>query len=143
MNKPAMSLSKHIRHATLLILTGATTLCLSGCLINDPNHNEKVRWGLAEQHAKNALHDSGWGLTSSDYERMLFWRRHTPKESGLYIVHDLQLYEYRKISEKPGPDRFVIAYDKATRKTYLRSDLRSNENLDALPKAPQTTTNAD
>lgn len=133
-----MSLSNQFRHAHLLILAGATFLCLPGCLINDPNHNEKVRWGLAEEHAMNALRDSGCRLTCSDYELMVFWRRHTPKENGLYIVHDMQLYDYIKKSEKPGPDHFVIAYDKATRKTYLRSDLRSNENLDAIPKAKQT-----
>ncbi|QDV89027.1 hypothetical protein RAS2_00880 [Phycisphaerae bacterium RAS2] len=138
-----MPLSKHICHATLLMLASGTTLFLSGCLINDPNHNEKVRWGLAEEHATNALTESGWELSCTDYELMVFWRRHTPKENGMYVVHDLQLYEYLKKSEKPGPDRFVIAYDKATRKTHLRSDLRSNENLDALPKAPQTKINPD
>ena len=105
---------------------------LSGCAINDPNRNDKIRYSMAHIHAKRALSEAGSSLTPyrPDYELMVFWRRHY--DTCTKTIHDCQLYDFLKVSPKPGPERFVIAYDKATRKTYLRADLRSDENMESL-----------
>ena len=118
---------------TLLIAVFVCFLALrSGCAINDPNRNDKMRYQMAHSHARRVLTETGSDLTpySPDYELMIFWRRHYDESTK--TVHDCQLYDFVKASPEPGPERFVIAYDKATRKTYLRADLRSNENLEAL-----------
>ena len=105
---------------------------LSGCAINDPNRNDKIRYSMAHAHAKRSLSEAGSSLTPywPDYELLTFWRRHydTPTKT----IHDYKLYDFLKVSPEPGPSRFVIAYDTATRKTYLRADLRSNENMERL-----------
>ncbi len=100
---------------------------------SDPNNNDKLRYVKAHNHAQKVLRESGSELSPypPDYDLMTFWRRHYVEET--LTIHDCQLYDFLKTSEKPGPDRFVIAYDKATRKTYLRADLRSNENIETLP----------
>ena len=104
---------------------------LSGC-IEDLSRIEKLRYSMAHVHAQKVLSDAGSSLSPyhPDYELMVFWRYYidecTPK-----TLHECKLYDFLKVSPEPGPDHFVIAYDKATRKTYLRSDLRSNENMDS------------
>jgi hypothetical protein len=120
-------------------LTGALFsfgMLTSGCSLlhmNDPNHNDKIRYSMAYGHAAKVIQEAGSELKAGhpDYDVMTFWRRHYDEEAR--ILHDCQLYDFLKVSKHPGPDRFVIAYDKATRETYLRADLRSNENLSCLP----------
>ena len=108
----------------------------TGCRINDPNYNDKMRWAMAQSHAKSVLEDSAANLESYDVEEFL--RRHYDSETK--VIHDYRLYDYLKTSPGPGPDRFVIAYDPVTRQTYLRKNLRSNENLDRLlaPNIPSS-----
>lgn len=60
-----------------------------------------------------------------------FRRGHYDAETKVF--HKYQLYDFLKTSPGPGPAHFVIAYDTATRKTCLRADLRSNQDLDRLP----------
>ena len=104
---------------------------LSGCSLNDPNRNGKVRNSMASVHAGKVLSDAGSSLKPyhPDYDLMIFGRRHYDESTT--TLHLYTLYDFLKVSPEPGPDHFVIAYDKATRKTYLRSDLRSNENMDS------------
>lgn len=126
------------RAITCLTMLYCGFALVSGCTINDPNHNEKIRYSMADIHARRVLAEAGLGEDRGKYELMVFWRRHYDEDTKL--VHVLELYDYLKTSPAPGPDRFVIAYDKATRKTYLRSDLRSNENLESLPTVERTAT---
>ena len=114
---------------TILSLIG---LLSGGCTINDPNHNDKIRYSMARIHADRVLEQINDELSSrDDYDLVTFWRRHWDSETK--VMHVYKLYDFVKTSDRPGPKRFVIAYDKVTRKTYLRSELRSNENLDSLP----------
>jgi hypothetical protein len=107
-------------------------LCVTGCALSDPNHNPKVRYAWAHQHAERVLRDAGTQLSPySDYDLMTFYRRQWDESAE--VMHKYELYDFLKICATPGPPRFVIAYDMATRKTYLRADLRSNENLERLP----------
>jgi hypothetical protein len=123
------------RTSTPIAIGAGLFVYLSGCVINDPNHNEKIRFSMARIHAERVLAESGSSLRPCppDYELMTFWRKHYDEPTR--AVHVYELYDFLKTSAQPGPDRFVIAYDKATRKTYLRADLRSNENLEILPAA--------
>lgn len=107
--------------------------CLAGCALSDPNYNPKVRYAWAHKHAERVLRDAGTQLTPywPNYELMCFYRQHWDKSTE--VMHEYELYDFLKICDRPGPPRFVIAYDMATRKTYLRAELRSNENLDRLP----------
>jgi len=115
----------------------------TGCYLGDPNHNPKVRYAMATRHAREALKDAGYDLTPGypDYDLMIFGRRHYDRETE--VLHHLVLYDFLKIADKPGPNRFVIAYDTATRETYLRPDLRSNENLERLAPAANASDPAD
>ncbi len=107
-------------------------LASGGCYASDPNRNPKMRHWMAHQHADRVLAQVGDGLSCfDDYDLMVFWRRHFDEETR--VLHDYQLYDVVKTSDRPGLKRFIIAYDTATRKTYLRSELRSNENIDSLP----------
>lgn len=116
----------------VVLMMGMT---LPGCALHktgDPNHNEKIRYQMAHAHAGELLQAAGSDLDAhDDYDLMIFFRRHN--DLVRRIVHRYELYDFLKTSPKPGPERFVIAYDDATRRTYLRSDLRSNENLESLP----------
>ena len=88
---------------------------------------------MALEHAEHVIRETGSNLRPyhPDYELMIFWRR--DYDESTKILHHYELYDLMKTSQQPGPDRFVIAYDKVTRKTYLRTDLRSNENITTLP----------
>jgi hypothetical protein len=108
---------------------------LPGCALTDPNHNEKIRWGMAQVHAGDVIKNAG--ADPRQYEQEVFTRKYYDRAT--HVVHVYELYDFMKTSPDPGPDRFVIAYDKATRKTYLRSDLRSNENLERLPVPVELT----
>ncbi len=113
-------------------LISLVVLLSGGCTTNDPNHNDKMRYAMARIHANRVLEQLSDDLSVlEDYDLETFWRKHYDQETR--VVHIYQLYDFLKISDRHGPNRFVIAYDKVTRKTYLRSDLRSNEDLDALP----------
>jgi len=101
------------------------------CTLNDPNTNEKMRFGMATQHALGVIEQANQQLTLADYDLEVFWRKHYDESTK--TTHFYELYDFAKKSANPGPDRFVIAYDRHTRNTYLRADLRSNENLDRLP----------
>ncbi|GJM25525.1 MAG: hypothetical protein DHS20C16_19400 [Phycisphaerae bacterium] len=92
-----------------------------------------MRYQMAHLHAARVLEEAGSGLRPyrPDYDLEVFWRKHYDKEAE--ILHVYQLYDFLKTSQEPGPKRFVIAYDKATRETYLRKDLRSNRNLKSVP----------
>ncbi len=93
---------------------------------------------MAHGHARKVLRKAGSDLRPyhPDYELMIFWRRFY--DESTMTIHDCQLYDFLKLSSRLGPCRFVIAYDKATRETYLRADLRSDENLEFLPQASET-----
>ena len=108
-------------------------LSATGCAINDPNRNSKVRYVMVRQHASRALKEAGYEVRPywPDYEAMQFDRFYYDKAGDSY--HNWELTDFLKITDKPGPDRFVIVYERETRKTYLRSNLRSNENLERLP----------
>ena len=126
-------MNKSMRRARLPIAVAVCLVALlSGCAINDPNRNGKLRYSMAHIHAKRALSEAGASLTPyrPDYGLMIFCRRHY--DTRTETIHDYQLYDFLKLTPKPGPNRFVIAYDDVTRKTYLRADLRSDENLDSL-----------
>jgi hypothetical protein len=117
----------------MLILLGSINSGCSLLYINDPNSNDKIRYSMAHAHAERGLREAGSKLHpySPDYDVMVFWRRHYDEKTQ--TIHDCQLYDFLKTSRQPGPDRFVIAYDMATRKTYLRTDLRSDVNIESLP----------
>lgn len=120
----------HIKY--LLIVTVTAVFAGMGCTLNDPNRIDKVRYSMAHDHAQKVLLQSGSKLNAFyDYDLMTFGRRHFDEDTR--ILHRYQLYDFVKKTDAHGPERFVIAYDYATRKTYLRSDLRSNENLTTLP----------
>ena len=107
-----------------------TTSACSLAHIGDPNHNDKIRYSMAHGHAAQVLDEQGVELDlHRDYESMTFWRRDYDEEN--HVLHDYQLYDFLKTSDRLGPERLLIAYDTATRQTYRRSNLRSNENLDA------------
>jgi hypothetical protein len=107
-------------------------LSLSGCTINDPNHNAKIRYSMAMGHAQRVLKEAGSSLEIlKDYNTLTFRRMHFDHDTR--VVHVFELYDFVKNSPGVGPEAFVIAYDKVTRKTYLRADLRTNENLETLP----------
>lgn len=100
-------------------------------MIDDPNHNDKIRYHMAMKHAEHVLRETGSKLSVfDDYELMIFLRKHFDRTTRM--VHRYQLYDFVKKADGDGPMRFVIAYNKATKKTYLRNDLRSNKNLDKL-----------
>jgi len=99
--------------------------------MNDPNHNDKIRFSMAYAHAEQVLKEQG--SSSSTYDVMVFWRRHY--DENTHVIHDCQLYDFLKTTAGPGPEHFVIAYDKATRETYLRTDLRSDQNITSLDRA--------
>lgn len=107
----------------------AILICIAGCTFDDPNANEKIRYQMAKMHAISELERVHADL--EDYDLMVFHRRHYDQESR--EVHHYELYDYLKTSSGAGPVRFVVAYDNVTRQTYLRSDLRSNSNIDRLP----------
>lgn len=107
---------------------GVCAALATGCHLNDPNHNGKMRYDMASKHARQFLRDSGSILDSSDdYELKIFYRQHYDAETR--VVHNLTLYDFVKVSEGPGPKGFVIAYDKHDRQTHLRGDLRTDKNL--------------
>src|SRR5688500_3547460 len=97
----------------MLFLLVSTNSC-SLLTINDPNENDKIRYSMAHSHAARVLQEAGSELRpySPDYEAMTFWRRYYDKQAEM--IHDYQLYDFLKVSSEPGPNRFVIAYDKAT-----------------------------
>ena len=115
-------------------LTTAVAVCLfallSGCVFSDPNLWGQARFQMAHRHAQRVV--SPYGITpyAPNYDLEIFWRKHYDAATGKH--HSYELYDFLKVSPQPGPDRFVIAYDRATRKTYLRADLRSNDNLETL-----------
>jgi hypothetical protein len=113
------------------MLAGVLPL-LVGCL-SDPNHMAGVRYLHVLEHAAKTLDESGSSLKpfKPDYQLMIFRR----EPDGLVIEGkpDLELYDFFKTTSERGPDRFVIVYDRRTRETYLRDDLRSNENLERWP----------
>ncbi len=115
-----------------IIVSMYSLVILSGCAINDPNKNDKIRYSMAHIHANRVLTEAGSNLESHypDYSMMTFRRDHYDRST--HVVHVCELYDFLKVSPEPGPERFVIAYDKVTRKTYLRANLRSNENLERL-----------
>lgn len=115
-------------------ILGSAIIFQAGCNLSDPNYNDKMRYQMAHLHAADVLKAAGCELSpfgGGNYNLMEFWTKYYDEKTK--IVHFYQLYDFLKICDKPGPDRFVIAYDTVTRKTYLRSDLRSNVNLDRLP----------
>lgn len=127
---------------TILTVTFCACLIVAPCgcsnaikSMDDPNVNPKIRFMMATSHAREVLADAGNGQTPNqlDYDMMIFTRR--VFDESTQTEHHLELYDFLKTSSHCGPQRFVIAYDDVTRKTYLRSDLRSNENLDSLPLA--------
>jgi hypothetical protein len=102
--------------------------------MNDPNWNEKVRESMVLAHASKVLAKTSCVPKPSlnDYDQMTFARKHYDKDTK--IVHIYVLYDYlRKQTPGCGPERFVIAYDKATKRTYLRRNLRSNDDIESLP----------
>lgn len=105
----------------------------AGCNLNDPNRVAQIRHLMANEHARAVLQAAGSSLSpeSPDYSVLVFWRNHL--DSANNTQHRYELYDFVKTSQAPGPESFVIAYDNVTRSTYLRSDLRSNQNLDRLP----------
>ncbi len=108
-------------------------MMLSGCSLlamNDPNSNDKIRWGLAHGHAERVLKEAGSKLRpyAPDYDMKTFWTSHS------------EFYDFLKTSTKPGPNRFVIVYDSEKRKTYLRADLHSDENLEPNLESLMLTT---
>lgn len=116
-----------------IVLTAASSGGCNLLFINDPNHNEKIRYSMAHGHAARVLKESGSALEPyrPDYDYLVFFRRHY--DESTHAFHSCELYDFLKISDKPGPERFVIAYEKETKKTYLRTDLRTNLNIDRLP----------
>lgn len=117
--------------AWTLTACGALSLMLSGCVANDPRHNDKARFGLAEQHANRLLLAGGYDArtavgTKSDYAAETF--HHYNRRTG----HFEELSDFLKRNDMRGPDRFVIAFDFDTGEMFLRSDLRSLENLDGF-----------
>ncbi len=118
----------------LTLTTGCTQL---GYLLEDPNRNDKMRYSMAHIHADRVLREAGSNLSSyrPDYNTIVFIRRPCGKSTG--VRHKYELWEFLKTSSQPGPSRFVIAYDNVTRKTYLRANLHSDENLERLPPTTQ------
>lgn len=43
----------------LLAVLAAGGLSFAGCTINDPNHNDKIRYSMAMIHAERVLKDAG------------------------------------------------------------------------------------
>ena len=119
-------------------LLAVSAAFVPGCALlsmNDPNANDKIRYQMAHLHAQRVLREAGSQLRpyTPDYDLMTFWRRDYDEQTT--VIHDYQLYDFLKTSREPGPDRFEIAYDTATRETYLRTDLRSNQNVGTLPSS--------
>jgi len=113
----------------------------NGCRMNDPNHNGKMRHSMAMKHARSFLKDDV-GVTNErpldDYDLMVFYRQHYDKQ--LQETHNLTLYDFLKNDKRAvGPDRFVIAYDKFDRKTYVRDNLRSNEDIESWDEFQRNT----
>ncbi len=109
--------------------------------MNDPNHNGKMRYSMATIHARNFLKDQV-GITNErpleDYDLMVFYRQHYDFETR--ECHNLTLYDYLKNNKNAeGPERFVIAYDKFDRKTYVRDNLRSNEDIESWDEFQRKT----
>ena len=106
---------------------------LSGCVNKKCFLLGQSGFQKAHRHARRALREAGFDISPHcpNYELEIFWRVDRRDSPFRYYV----LYDFLKVSAKPGPDRFVIASDMVTHKTYLRADVRSNENLDALPLA--------
>ena len=113
---------------------GIWVFCTSGCVLIDPHSNPKTRYAKAMNHAERVLREAGSDLRpyKDHYDLMTFTRSHWDAEQEIMFIY--KLYDFVRITDKPGPDHFVIAYDKKTGETYLRSDLRSNKNLESLPK---------
>ena len=109
------------------------TVLFAGCSLHDPPDHRKARYAMAIEHAARVLREAGTELSPTwpDYEVMTFYRRYWDESTE--VMHRYELYDFVKICDKPGPARFVIAYDVGTRETYLRANLRSNHNLDRLP----------
>ncbi len=77
-----------------LIITfiSLTALLLGGCTINDPNHNEKIRYGMAYGHAKRVLEQSGHVLSPyDDYKAMVFYRTQWDKEIHCHCLPNTYL----------------------------------------------------
>jgi len=73
-----------------------------------------------------------------NYDLMIFYRQHYDKQ--LRETHNLTLYDYLKNdSSAEGPERFIIAYDKFDRRTYLRDSLRSNEDIESWEEYQRKT----
>ena len=123
--------------------TFVTTACLllGGCNLDDPNVNEHIRYQMAMAHAKATIERGGSSLSPDrpDYNLEIFFRRHFDEKAN--IRHSYEIYDFLKNSHSPGPERIIIAYDNVTRMTHLRSNLRSNVNLDSCARfrRPQPT----
>ena len=122
----------------VVVIACLSCLC-AGCWLCGPNHNDKMRYSMALGHADRALREVGCDLSySDDYALMEFWRVYYDEREN--VLHELKLYDFLKTAKGSGPDRFVIAYDFVRRQTYLRADLRSDENLERLDWASTPTT---
>ncbi|GMV96487.1 MAG: hypothetical protein AMXMBFR83_08530 [Phycisphaerae bacterium] len=75
---------------------------------------------MARHHARRVLREAGSTLSAGHpaYGVMTFRRRHSDEKIGTIhgTIHDCRLDDFLKTSKEPGPDRFVIAYDKASRR---------------------------
>jgi hypothetical protein len=106
-------------------------IILSGHELDDPNIIPQARYQMAHLHAQQALADAGFSTDHfrDQFDLEIFTRRHVDGD----VVHHYELYEFLKTAPTPGPERIVIAYDDVTRTTYIRRDLRSNQDLTSLP----------
>jgi len=97
-------------------------------MVNDPNHNEKSRYSIAQHRARKLIQECGSDLNPyhPEYDLEIFYRQ---RESG----ESEELFDYVKASPRPGPSHFVIVYDFGARTTHVRTDLRSKQNLDHIP----------
>jgi hypothetical protein len=125
-----MDVVMKVQHGLVLWL--CITPFLAGCALNAPNQNEKARYSMVMNHARQVLREAGSSLAPHrDYDRAIFWRKYYDKDA--HNMRVWELYDFVKIAPGPGPEHFVIVYEENTRKTYLRTNLRSVENLERLP----------
>jgi hypothetical protein len=126
---------RSLRRVLVLSLCCTWTMLQSGCaLTNDPRRNDKARYWMAHETADHALRVAGYEINSyhPNYDLEEFGYLWYDKQSGR--LHHETLYDFLKITELPGPQRFVVAFDWETGDFFLRSELRSRSNLAALPR---------
>lgn len=118
-----------LRYICVTILLAVLTAGCSTRHRSDP----KTRYSKAHQHASRVLREAGSDLrpySDGGYDLMVFRRKYYDKVKQ--VLHVYELYDFVKVADRPGPDHFVIVYDDITGTTYLRSDLRSEKNLERL-----------